>query len=73
MNDTAPEAAEAHVAVLLGEQLVWETTLPIPTPSAVHDVEVPASAAASQGTPVVIHLHNHGSNAWNLGHLRVQP
>ena len=69
---TAAEAAEAHVAIQLGDDLVWETTLPIPSPSLVHDVAVPAPADASIGTMMVLHLHNHGSNAWNLAHLRVR-
>jgi hypothetical protein len=35
-------------------------------------VAVPAPAAAPIGTTMVFHLHNHGSNAWNLAHLRVR-
>ena len=69
---TAAESAEAHVAFHMGDVLVWETTLPIPSPSLVHDVVVPAPAAAPIGTMMVLHLHNHGSNAWNLAHLRVR-
>lgn len=63
--------AEAHVALALGDDVVWEASIAIPASSEVYSVELEAPADAPAGTPVTFHLHNHGSNTWNLGHFRV--
>lgn len=67
---TAQTPAEAHVALTLDGALLWEQAVPIPSPSDVYSHTLVAPAHAAAGAPVVLHLHNHGSNAWNLGHLR---
>ena len=67
---TSSEEAEAHVALMLGEQVVWEQQIGIPSGSGVYSVEVDAALSAPAGTSVVFHLHNHGANSWNLGHFR---
>jgi len=65
------EEASAHAAVAVGGEVIWEETIAIPAASEVYiaDVVVPSDVAV--GAPVVFHLHNHGSNTWNLGYLRV--
>jgi hypothetical protein len=67
----AEAEAEGHVALTVGGALLWELTVPIPSASEVHIAEVVVSAEADAGAQVLLHLHNHGSNAWNLGHLRI--
>jgi len=68
------EPAEAHFAVLLDGTVLWEETIPIPSASEIYTPDLQATAAVVQGTPIVVHLHNHGGNAWKLGHLRrVRP
>lgn len=67
---SASEPAEGHVAILIGEHLVWEQTVAIPSGSGVYSSEVGAAFDAPVGTQAVFHLHNHGNNSWNLGHLR---
>ena len=63
------EPAEAHVALFIGDWMVFEDHIAVPgdeafyAPSAVVPVDMPT------GTPVVFHLHNHGQNSWRL--LRV--
>ncbi len=61
---------EAHVALMLGEVLVWEQHIAIPGGSDVYSTELPAEVDAPTGTQAVFHLHNHGNNSWNLGHYR---
>ncbi len=70
---TSDDPAEAHLAVALDGALVWEETVAIPAASGVHTAQIPAAGDAPAGSVVVFHLHNHGSNAWTLGHLRVEP
>ena len=68
---TADEEGEGHVALAVEGELVWEKTVAIPSTSQVYATEWTAEAAVEVGADVVLHLHNHGSNAWNLGHFRV--
>ena len=68
----AAEPATAHVALLIGEDLVWEQEIAIPGPANAFTIDVPASFAAPVGTPVNLHLHNHGQNTWTFGELQVE-
>ncbi len=64
---------EGHIALLAGGAVLWETTRPIPTsPCAITDV-VPVGVAAQAGSPLQLHLHNHGANTWNLFRVRRHP
>jgi hypothetical protein len=62
----APEPAQGHVAVAIGGRIVYEVYVEIPKPYGlvqgawITDMPIPA------GTPVVLHLHNHGYNSWRL-------
>ncbi len=67
---SALEPAEAHVAVLLDGETLWEETIPIPSASEIYDISIVPTRDVPAGSPVVLHLHNHGGNAWKLGHLR---
>lgn len=62
----APEPAVAHIAVLFGDDLQWETELDIPRPGNVELIEFNATRALSAGEPIRLHLHNHGQNTWLL-------
>jgi hypothetical protein len=68
----AAEPAVAHVALLVGENLVWEQEIDIPGPANAFTIDVPAGFAAPIGTPVNFHLHNHGQNTWTFGALQVE-
>lgn len=68
---SAESEAEAYVALMLDGQLVVERSVPIgtasdPTPSEliVEEFELPVDVPL--GAPVILHLHNHGSNTWNM-------
>ena len=68
---TAPEPAEAHFAMLVDGQILWETTIAIPGKANVHSESFAAPFAAPEGAEVIIHLHNHGQNTWQFDGLRV--
>ncbi len=65
----APEPAEAHAAILFGNEVQWETTVAIPQPGDVTALSWQATTALSAGDPIRIHLHNHGQNFWSLDRL----
>ena len=60
------EPAEAHVALLIGGDVVWEKKVPIPADPGVFDETFTLDRAAEEGEPVMLHLHNHGYNSWKL-------
>lgn len=62
----AAEPATGHVAVWLGDDVVWEDTVSIPAASATLTGEVTLSAAVPAGAPLGLHLHNHGYISWRL-------
>lgn len=67
----ASEPAEGHVAVALGDAVVWEQRVSIPARAEVIEATVIADRAWLAGTPVGLHLHNHGYNAWTVLSLDV--
>ena len=67
------EAAEAHLAVRIADKVVWEKTVPIPSPDAFFDEQVPIDFDVEVGTPIYLHVHNHGPNSYRLLLLRVLP
>lgn len=60
------ERARGHLALFVGGQLLWETTVDIPGPSDARLFEFDAPFSAQPDEDVVFHLHNHGFNTWNL-------
>jgi len=72
------EAGQAHMALLLGTWPVWQEFIPIPASPSVVDAapfseKIVVDADIPAGTPVVLHLHNHGYNTWTLIHVEVIP
>jgi hypothetical protein len=63
--------AEGHIAVALGNRVLWEERVQIPGPPDVREVSLVANEALAAGQPVFFHVHNHGYNNWKLGHIRV--
>lgn len=61
--------AQAHVALWLGEAVLWDSVEPIPADPAETRYELILDADAPAGTRVWAHLHNHGDNTWNLGEI----
>jgi hypothetical protein len=69
----APEPALAHVAILVDGQVLWEQEIAIPGDANVFIEEFESPISAEAGSPVVIHLHNHGQNTWALQDLLAMP
>ncbi|MEZ4470102.1 MAG: hypothetical protein R3F60_04695 [bacterium] len=65
--------AEAHVALGLGDDTLWQATVPIPSAARVEAVEVALPASHPAGAPVVFHVHNHGANSWFITQVEVTP
>jgi hypothetical protein len=68
----SPAPVEGHLALFVGDALVWEEHVAIPGPAAARDVDLVSPVSAPAGTPVTFHLHNHGSNTWNLNEFALQ-
>ena len=63
----------AHVAIYIGEHPLFDQLLPLPQSASVYDIQVTATFEAPAGTPAYLHVHNHGSNTYDLGYVRVTP
>ena len=62
----AEQPAEAHLALLFGDALQWETTIPIPSSGKGIAAKFIATRGLQVGDPIRLHLHNHGFNTWLL-------
>lgn len=69
----AAEPAQGHVAILVGDTVVWEAYAKIPSDANVLEARVVAERAWPAGTPVSVHLHNHGYNAWTVLEVSLVP
>lgn len=65
----APEPAQAHVAILFGDSVQWETTIDVPGAANAYEVTWHSSEALEPLSPIRVHLHNHGQNTWILSSL----
>lgn len=63
--------AQTHVAVAFGEEIVFETTIDIPTEADFIDSAWVSTVDAPEGTPVHVHVHNHGINSYRISELTV--
>lgn len=69
----APEEATAHVAVWLGDDVLWEDDANIPGPSQAFEAVVPIETTPPPGARLGLHLHNHGFNSWRFVTIDVLP
>jgi len=60
------EPATGHLALFVGGQPLWETTVAIPGPADSRRFEFAAPFGAYADEDVTFHLHNHGFNTWTL-------
>jgi hypothetical protein len=67
---TAPDSTHAHVAIAIGDDVLWEREIPIPGDAQLFQDLVEIDHPAPAGTPIVLHLHNHGFNTYTLLALR---
>ena len=72
LNLVATEPAAAVIGVFVGEHTIWERTIPIPGAPGAYLVELTADFSAPAGTPVLVHIHNHGANNWKIHRFRTK-
>ncbi|MDD9942183.1 MAG: hypothetical protein OXU20_14150 [Myxococcales bacterium] len=70
---TAPNPAEAHLAIDVAGLRVLNERIPIPQAAGLIRAEVPVVRAIPAGAPVYFHLHNHGQNVYGLIELSAGP
>lgn len=68
---TASAPTEAHLALLIAGQVVWEETIPVPSAANVFELSFPLPQSVQPGEPIGLHLHNHGQNTYNFSPLLV--
>ena len=65
--------AEGYAAVAIGDEVLWEYRVPIPSDSHLAADGWIAEDDIPKGTPIRFHVHNHGVNSWNLVDVTVGP
>ncbi len=73
----APEAANAHLAVMAGSQVLWEQSVPIPggevfAPGAVYQESFVVEQEIRADQAITLHMHNHGQNSYVFVHLQAE-
>lgn len=63
---TGPEGANAHIAVQVGDEPLFEDVVPIPNTSALKVDNYPVARFHPKGTPITFHIRNHGANSYQL-------
>jgi len=58
--------AQAHMALIVGDTVLWEYFADIPSDADVFTTTVDPPRAMKAGEPIIVHLHNHGANTWDL-------
>ena len=66
----AEEPATAHAALLIDGVIFWEVEASVPASAEFFFYEGTFPVDASIGTPIQLHIHNHGANDWRLGYFR---
>lgn len=66
------EDAVGHVAVAVGDAVIVDRAVAIPATDGWDAVDVGVGPVAA-GTPVFLHLHNHGANHWGIAPLDIAP
>ena len=56
--------AQGHVALSIGGEVVWEELVDIPAGAQTWTPVLESPLSAEEGTPIHLHLHNHGANTW---------
>ena len=68
---TFPAPAEAHLALAIDGEVVWEERVPSPAAAALVSGEITIDRALPVGTELQLHVHNHGANTYALASLEV--
>lgn len=66
----ADDPTQATMGLAFGEEIVWTLTVPVPSAGGFYTPDRTAPVAVREGDPLYLHVHNHGANTYQLGHLR---
>ncbi|MCO4747002.1 MAG: hypothetical protein KC912_19550 [Proteobacteria bacterium] len=69
----AAEPATGHLMLSVGEDILYEAEVDIPGDASAFLEDFEPGFDVEAGEPLVLHLHNHGFNTWNLFSLTVEP
>lgn len=67
----APMPTNAHLALIFGDSVQWEQTIPIPSPGNAIETTFVSTVPLAFQDPIRLHLHNHGGNTYLLVALEV--
>lgn len=67
----ADEPAEAHFVFRFGGVDLFDRRIPIPSDNQIFELEHVPDAPVPAGTPIHVHVHNHGSNNWFVTDVRL--
>jgi hypothetical protein len=70
---TAAQPTEAHVALTLEDETLWEKHIPVPSDATVLDLQIVLPSPIQKGDRIGVHLHNHGQNTYRFTELLVSP
>lgn len=66
------DGGEAHLAVLIDDDVVWENHTPLPAAAAYLHDDVTLDRRFAAGARLRLHVHNHGSNTYTLHGLTLR-
>ena len=69
----AVEPGTGHLALAVGDEVLWEREVRIPFPARSYTDTVPIDVEFEPDAPVHLHLHNHGANTWTIFRVEVGP
>jgi hypothetical protein len=66
----APEPSSAHILMSIGGSIAFEARVDVPGPYGLLEEIWVADRDIPEGTPLRLHLHNHGVNSWRILDIR---
>jgi hypothetical protein len=70
---SAPGASKAHLVLQIGETEMWHQEIALPATQAVYEPRWTLDEAVPEGTLLYFHVRNHGTNAWFIADVSVNP
>lgn len=67
----ADDPGEAHAVFRVGGTTLFDERIPIPAPTAIHELVHEVDTTIPAGTPILVHVHNHGANDWFVTDVRL--
>lgn len=68
---TEPAPAQAHLALAIDDEVVWEEWVPSPADANLVEGEIAIDHDVPAGADLQFHVHNHGANSYDLVAIEV--